>query len=137
MSEEAPVSNDVEMAGSIFVPAQDEETTTAEPPAATSNAVGPLNGDVMNEPVTVARVGGEGGEAGTDKDGEGLEWMDEGFVENLEMSPQVDPALYADYSDTFGNVHTRTIVNIVHGFARRSRRSKDDLRKPTIRACKQ
>jgi hypothetical protein len=135
MSEEAPVSNDVEMAGSIFVPAQDEPTTTAEPLAVTSNAVGLPNGDVMNEPLTVARVGGEGGGAGKDKDEEGLELMDEGFVENLEMSLQVDPALYAEYFDTFGNVRTCTIVNIVHGFARRRRRLKDDLRNPTIRAC--
>ena len=53
-------------------------------------------------------MGREGGEAVKDKDEEGLKWMDEGFVESLELSAQVDTALYADYFDTFGNVRTRT-----------------------------
>jgi hypothetical protein len=118
MSEEAPMLNDMEMARSHIVPAQDEQTTTVELDAATVNAVGSPNGDGMNEAVTDTRVGGEDGEAGKDRDEEGLEWMDEGFVQNLEMSPQVDPALYTDYFDMFGNVRTRTIFSIVHCFAR-------------------
>jgi hypothetical protein len=113
MSEEAPMSNDVEMPGSIVVSAQDSPMTAAELEAAMSNPVGTPSSVVDNESMPVARVGGEGEEAGREEDEEGLKWMDEGFVERVELSAQVDSALYADYFDTFGNVRTRTTFSIL------------------------
>jgi hypothetical protein len=112
MSEEVPMSNNVKMPSSIVISAQDSPMTAAELDAAMSNPVEMPSSVVENESMPVARVGGEGEEAGREEDEEGLKWMDKGFVERVELSAQVDSALYADYFDTFGNICTCTTFSV-------------------------
>jgi hypothetical protein len=98
VSEQAPMLNDVEIAGALVERPENERLPAEEVSLDMSNAVQTPRSIVENKVIPTDQSGG-GDEVLMN---EAEKWVDEGFKDRAELSDSVDLISYCDYYDDFG-----------------------------------
>jgi hypothetical protein len=109
MSDDGPMSNDVELPADVVELTDQEQDAIEEVDASASNDVETASIVVENEPIILEELDGEDGEDEIAMDEEGQKWTDEGFADSVGLSI-VNSTLYSDYFDNFGNARRRSTL---------------------------
>ena len=108
MSEEAPLSKDMEQPDIVIELTEDDRPTIEESGTAMSNDMQTHSIVGENDPMTVDRLGGEGSVDEEDVDDDSQKGANEGFTDSVDVDVLTHNGsmLYPDYFDNFGNVRS-------------------------------